>query len=132
MQKELLSTLLLQTGNPLVMRTGNEFRSTLNVAPNGTQSLPAFDFFMSFAIQTDPLYSWNKTLPTPETMFLSGDMALYLGFASELFTLRNKNPNLNYDVARMPQIAVTGTQITYGKLYGIASLKSSKIFVPHM
>ncbi|MCC6520597.1 extracellular solute-binding protein [Candidatus Nomurabacteria bacterium] len=124
--KELLSTLLLQTGNPLVVRTGNEFRSTLNVAPNGTQSLPAFDFFMSFAIQTDPLYSWNKTLPTPETMFLSGDMALYLGFASELFTLRNKNPNLNYDVARMPQIAVTGTQITYGKLYGIASLKSSK------
>ncbi len=124
--KELLATLLLQTGNPLVTRTGNEYRSTLNVAPNGTQTLPAFDFFTSFAIQSDPLYSWNKTLPTPETMFLAGDVSLYLGFASELFSLRNKNPNLNYDVARMPQIAITDTQITYGKLYGVASLKSSK------
>ncbi len=38
-----------------------------------------------------------------KNMFLAGDLALYFGFASELDDLKNKNPNLNFDVTLFPQ-----------------------------
>ena len=52
-------------------------------------------------------------------------MALYPGFASELFTLREQNPNLNFDVALLPQVRDGDVRRTFGQMYGLAVLKSS-------
>jgi len=65
-----------------------------------------------------------------KTAFLSGDLATYFGFTSELADIRAKNPNLNFDVAEIPQARpVTGNthivRATYGRMYGLSLISSS-------
>jgi len=50
-------------------------------------------------------------------MFLSGDLALYLGFASEARFLRFANPNLDFNVSPLPQPATASLKSTYGLVY---------------
>ncbi|MCD5396682.1 MAG: hypothetical protein LRZ98_00730 [Candidatus Pacebacteria bacterium] len=41
-------------------------------------------------------------MPNSRDVFLSGKLATYFGFSSELRGLRLKNPNLNFDIAMVP------------------------------
>jgi ABC-type glycerol-3-phosphate transport system substrate-binding protein len=59
-------------------------------------------------------------------MFTAGDLALYFGFASELNSIRLKNPNLNFDVAPILQSRTGNRKITYGRTYGLAIVRSSR------
>lgn len=126
--KEILSLLMLQAGTPittvatqgLVPVLNNTF--DLSVAPAES----ALDFYTQFANPAKAFYSWNKALPEAQTSFTSGDSTYYLGFASELPLLRNKNPNLNLGIASVPQSRVSGKSITYGKLYGAAISRGTR------
>ena len=57
--------------------------------------------------------------------FLSGDLALYFGFGSEYQSLQQKNPNLNFDVASVPQGEQATALRTYGEFYAFAIPKAS-------
>ena len=63
-------------------------------------------------------------MPNDKTAFLAGMSATYFGFASEIMELRTKNPNLNYDVAPLPQLR-SGQKAVYGKMYGFSLVRSS-------
>jgi ABC-type glycerol-3-phosphate transport system substrate-binding protein len=52
---------------------------------------------------------------------------MYLGFASELFLIQERNPNLNFDVTRIPQVRDAVDKSTFGKIYGMAILNQSRI-----
>jgi ABC-type glycerol-3-phosphate transport system substrate-binding protein len=65
-------------------------------------------------------------MPDSKSMFLSGDLAVYFGFASELADIRLKNPNLNFDIAPVPQTASSDRTITFGRMIGLAIVKNSK------
>jgi ABC-type glycerol-3-phosphate transport system substrate-binding protein len=57
---------------------------------------------------------------------LSGDLAFYIGYASEFAELRKRNPNLNFDVAVLPQSRSDEQNIsTTGSLVFIAMPKNS-------
>lgn len=127
--KEIISTLIFQAGNKnIVSRKENSYVATLDsrydydVIP----ALSAINFFTEFANPTKEHYSWNRSLPTSQTMFLSGDLAVYFGFASEAKALRLKNPNLNFDVAPMPQSRISERATTFGKIEGFAVTRSTK------
>jgi ABC-type glycerol-3-phosphate transport system substrate-binding protein len=91
----------------------------------GSNPTPALEFFTQFVNPTDPNYSWNRGLANSKAAFLSGSLATYFGFASELFDLRAKNPNLNFDAALMPQLRKNGFQATYGRMYGLSMVRST-------
>ncbi|MCR4279438.1 MAG: extracellular solute-binding protein [Candidatus Zambryskibacteria bacterium] len=120
--KEILSLLMLQAGTPITGYSGAELRPFLTenfglaVAPSES----ALDFYTQFSNPTKTYYSWNRSLSEAQTRFTSGDSAYYLGFASELTALRNKNPNLNFGVAPVPQSRVSGRTITYGKVHAVS------------
>ncbi len=126
--KEILSLLFLQAGTPVTSFVNSELRSTLSenfglpVSPGES----ALDFYTQFANPAKTYYSWNRSLPSAETHFTSGDAVFYLGFASELTALRNKNPNLNIGVAGVPQSRVSGKKITYGKIYAAAVSRGTR------
>lgn len=126
--KDILSLLFLQAGNPLVQRTGTGFLSLLNEKLG--QELPpveaALRFYTDFANPSKSLYSWNRSLPISESRFLSGDLAFYIGFASEVEKIKQKNPNLNYDVVALPQLSTSKNQITYADLTALALTKNVK------
>lgn len=126
--KDIISLLLLQAGTPVTDFLNSKLRSEiannfdLPVSPGES----AFDFYTQFSNPTKAFYSWNRSLVDAQTNFTSGDSAYYLGFASEYRTLRNKNPNLNFAVAPVPQSRVSGKVITFGRLMGVAISRSAR------
>jgi ABC-type glycerol-3-phosphate transport system substrate-binding protein len=123
--REIFGTLLLQLGNPVVIRTADGgFESAISVrAP--VDPAPAIEFFTSFVDPSNPDYSWNRGLPSSKSAFLSGMLATYFGFSSELSDIRAKNPNLNFDAAPLPQLRAGGQKATYGRMYGFSIIRSS-------
>ncbi|MCR4311212.1 MAG: hypothetical protein NUV54_01425, partial [Candidatus Taylorbacteria bacterium] len=89
-------------------------------------SVGAINFYTDFANPVKPDYSWNRALPTSLNMFLAGDLAFYFGFASESGMIRVKNPNLNFDLTYFPQPKGDATFATYGRMWGLGVLRSSR------
>ncbi len=127
--KDILSLLMFQAGTPIVSKdTNGNLQSALSnsnstAVQNG--AVAALSFYTQFADPAKNLYSWNSALPLSRDAFTAGDLALYFGYASELGNLSTRNPNLNFDVALMPQSLTSGANVTFGKVYGLAILKSS-------
>lgn len=129
--KELLVTLMNQAGNSLVRfdREQKKYISTFTESsPQDSSPVAnALSFYTSFTNTADrQRYSWNTSLPNDKNQFISGRLAVYFDFASELQTIRLLNPNLNFGVAMMPQRSVSPVKSTYGSMYGIAVVKMSK------
>ena len=70
------------------------------------------------------MYSWNAGEPLDRDLFEQSSLAYYFGSASELPSIRAKNPNLNFGIALPPQ-SPTGTIVTTGRIYGIAIPKAA-------
>ncbi len=129
--KDTLSLLFIQAGDPItyIGADGNLALSLgQNVKNNVSSSSVALDFYTQFANPTKQnTYSWNKSFRSDTERFLSGDLAYYVGYSSEVSNLRRTNPNLNFDMAFVPQPDTSSTKTTIGKLYGLAISKQSKI-----
>src|SRR3989344_2243561 len=125
---EVLTLLFMQAGDPIVVRGAD---GRLSVSFGERFDLPevpaesALRFYTEFADPVKPLYSWNRSLPSAKDAFLAGDLALYLGFASEARELALRNPNLNFDVALVPQVDGSPLQQTYGAIAALALLRPS-------
>ena len=128
--KDIITLLALQAGTPII---GRDTQGSLtSVFSTQSQSIApaeeAVRFFTEFANPVKSLYSWNRSLPTARASFVSGRLALYFGYASELPGIRASNPNLNFDVAEVPQTG--GRTTTFGRMHAIAILKASPNIAP--
>lgn len=127
--KELLSMLILQAGGMLTVKDGdNRLSSGLLRRLNDGQSPVenAIRFYTDFANPSKSVYTWNRSLPEAKQAFASGILSNYIGFASELKSIRQQNSNLNFDVALVPQVRSSGSSVTYGNLVGLAIPEASK------
>lgn len=126
--KDIVTMLLLQAGTPITSRTSTGVTSVLNERFNYpiTPSQSAINFYTQFSNPTSPAYTWNRALPQSLNMFLSGNLATYIGFASEVFNIQQKNSNLNFDVTYVPQIRDATKNIVFGQMYALAIVKQSK------
>ncbi len=124
----ILSMLTIQGGSSLVSE-GSEGRyiMSLNQTPDRSRAPldAAATFYTNFASPSNPLYSWNRARPNDRDAFLSEDLILYFGKGSEARNLAAQNPNLNFDIAEVPQGAAATVRRTYGTFYGLSLLKSS-------
>jgi len=126
--REILGALMLQNGNPITAYADGVLISTLGEGQYSGTALTtgAVEFFTQFSDPKYPQYSWNRSLPNSKSWFLSGSLATYFGFASEVFDLKEKNPNIDFDIAPLPQIRNGRNLVTYGSMYGLSIVKSSK------
>ena len=123
--REVLGSLLLQLGNPVTARDSqNVIVSTIDPYYSANP-VSAFKFFSQFSDPTNPNYSWNRGMPNDKTAFLSGMLATYISYASDLTDIKNKNVNLNFDVASLPQLRTGGTKAGYARMYGFSLVRSS-------
>lgn len=125
--KEILVTLVLQTGDKMAVR-GSEgleiaFGQSVDQADRPAES--AVRFYAEFANPAQPVYSWNRSLPSSRDIFIAGDLGVYFGLASELSDIVTKNPHLNFDIAPMPQIRGNTARVTFGDMQAIAVAKNS-------
>ena len=125
--KEIISILIIQSGDPIVKRSENKIDITLGRTTSSTipPAESSVRFYTEFSNPSKDMYTWNKSLNNSLQEFLAGNLAFYIGFASELPGLREKNPNLNFDVTKLPQIRDSQTYKTFANINGIAALKSS-------
>lgn len=126
--KDILATLLIQNGNPLVTQSDGVYTPVLNDNRASSAISPTeavLNFYTEFSSPATSAYSWNKALPNSIDMFTGGKLAFYLGRASELFKIESVNPNLSFDVANILQTRGTNTKRTYGTIYALAVNKKS-------
>lgn len=125
--KPIISTLAMQAGTPITNWQSSSVRSVFDYRFD-KPSIPAeaaVNFYTEFSNPAKPTYSWNRSLPSSYNYFLGGDLALYFGFASELSGIQYRNPNLNFDVAKVPTSREDGDIYVYGKFLGLAITKAS-------
>jgi len=129
---DILSMLLFQAGNMIVAKQGETFSPVLGSNPLQTAGSgvlsPAqavVSFFTQFVDPTKETYTWNRSFTNARDSFISGQLAMYIGYASEVPSIVAQNPNLNFDITKVPQSSLTGTQITFGNMQAVAIVKAS-------
>lgn len=123
-----ISALLIQGGSQRVIEDGKGgYAIKLQLSENGGEDplRAAADFYTRFSKPSNTLYSWNRAFKEDRQQFISEDLALYFGYASEGSQIERTNPNLNFDIAEIPQGANATTRRTYGKFYALSLLQSS-------
>jgi ABC-type glycerol-3-phosphate transport system substrate-binding protein len=127
--RDIISMLLLQAGNPIVTVQSGTYIPALSIGM-GQSSVSSAQAVVNFLTQfVDPgkdTYTWNRSFTNARDQFISEELAVYLGYASELPLISAKNPNLNFDVTKVPQASATATQLTFGRMNAIAIVKASK------
>lgn len=129
--RAIISLLLLQSGTSISANTSQGLQSTL-LAPNsgatyGTlPGVSAMTFYTQFADPAKIVYSWNRSIPDARSSFVAGDSALYVGFASEQQLLAASNPNLDFDMAPVPQPETAGKSVDYARAYALALPKATQ------
>jgi ABC-type glycerol-3-phosphate transport system substrate-binding protein len=127
--KDILAALFMQAGSPIVTEKNGSFMSVLGDSNiNSNKLAPALKFYTDFADPLKDVYSWNKSFDNSQDAFSAENLAFYFGFASELQSLVNKNPNQNFLVAPIPQVKNSNFKTTSARVTGIAISSSSKNF----
>ena len=127
--KDILGMLILQAGGTITRRDDAGKLGASLMARAGEAQQPAQDalsFYTEFANPSKTDYSWNRSLPFSRRMFASGDLALYVGYASEEPLIRKINPNLNFAIAPMPQPRTAARSVGGARVYAFAVPKSSQ------
>ncbi len=125
--KDILATLFMQAGNPIVTENNDSFSSALS--QTGKYDLGSIlKFYTDFADPLNSVYSWNSSFSSSSDAFSAENLAFYFGYASELQSMVNKNPNENFLIAPMPQIRNGAFKLTFAHVTGIAISSFSKNF----
>lgn len=126
--KDIVSMLMLQSGNTIVAENAGQYSVVLNRSENAMVSPgeAALSFYTQFVNPTKNLYTWNRSQSLDRTEFLQGTLAMYFGRGSERKLLERDNPNLNFDVAVVPQGSGVTTKRDYGEFYAFAIPRASK------
>lgn len=126
--EDILSALIIQAGGNVTTRdAGGKIYPGL--APQqgsaGVPALSALRFYTSFADPSQDNYSWNRSRPEARTAFAQGDVALYVGHASESALIGQTNPNLSYALAPLPQLRDTKIR-NVATVYALAIPRTAK------
>ena len=120
--KDILSMLFMQSGSRVVKAGEGRYVSDLDTNLNAS----VLDFYTGFADPQQIAYSWNKSFQNSKDYFSTGNLAFYFGYASELSSLVNKNPNQNILVAEVPQLQNAAFKSTMARVTGISISSFSK------
>lgn len=126
--KDIIATLFMQTGNPIISEKDGSFVSVLSENAEKYNLDSVLEFYTDFTNPLKDVYSWNRSFSNSGEAFSKEDLAFYFGFASEFKTLVDKNPNQNFLFAPMPQIRNSNFKLTAGHVTGIAISSFSKNF----
>lgn len=126
--KDALSMLIMQAGGQITARDQNG-RIVPAISPrtgDPTQATAsALRFYTEFADPSKEDYTWNRARPDARQSFAAGDLALYVGYASEEPLIQRMNPNLNFAAAAVPQIRGGATAIDFATVYALVVPRTS-------
>jgi len=125
----ILSSLFLQQGIPVSGYSSSGVPSAslgTSVSAGATPGPAVLNFYTQFADPSKVSYTWNSSFSDSQRSFLAGNLALYLGYASEARYLRAANPNLNFAVSPLLQPATATFKGAYGLIYAFMIPRGAK------
>lgn len=132
--KDLLMAIVSQLGQIPVVQSftqkGASYEVLANTELSGGKTKPLTDIVRYYTQFSDPAkqtYTWNYAQPNAQDAFVAERLAMYVGYSSEQSLIAQKNQKINFDMTYLPQTKGAGTVVTGMKLYGIATLKQSKL-----
>lgn len=100
-----------------------------SVQKNGNYFNPgqeALSFYTSFASPVSPNYNWNMRSDYSIDAFANGRAAYLYSYSYTRKTILQKNPNLNFDVAPVPQPNLNDPEVNFANYWGEVVSKQSK------
>lgn len=120
---DVLSMLMMQFGAVMVTEQGTVSFDKAVGEEKRTPGQEALDFYVKFAQEDWETYTWNENKANALDAFASGDLAYFVGYHYHLQEIQNSAPNLNFDIAALPQITPTN-QVNYAS-YWVESVSSN-------
>lgn len=122
--KDVVAMLIMQAEGAITS-LDDTGRLISSILPKGgtvaRSSESALRFYTEFADPSKVDYSWNRSLPEAKQAFIAGDLALYVGYASEEPEISRGNPNLNFAITTMPSRRdAPASFLTLAHVYGFA------------
>jgi ABC-type glycerol-3-phosphate transport system substrate-binding protein len=126
--KEILSTLFFQAGTSIAGEDDGNYIITLNQSTQNSSppARAALMFYSQFSNPGSNAYTWSRIRQLDRNSFTAGTLSMYLGLGSEIEDVEDENPNLNFDIAPVPQSQGATALRNYGTFYGFAIPKASR------
>ena len=128
--KDILATLILQAGGDITAYDASgRLVPALTPRAGGASTqatVSAMRFYTEFADPSKNQYSWNRSMLESQKVFAAGDVALYIGYASEAPLITRINPNLNFGLAPIPQIRSASNAVNTAHVWGLAASRAGK------
>ncbi|MCA9387708.1 MAG: extracellular solute-binding protein, partial [Candidatus Andersenbacteria bacterium] len=126
---DLLALLMLQNQTPMVdvARQRATFDQRVTRA-DGEQFLPGLDalvFYTDFANPKKSVYTWDPTKANSVDAFVNEEAAFLFHYQYVDSTIQARAPQLNYQIAPIPQIAGAAKDITYANSWAHVVSKAS-------
>ncbi len=126
---DILYLLMLQAGAVPWAPDGSGPKFADGVTRSGNLVKPgeeALAFYTSFANPSSANYSWNEESDYSTDAFANGRAAYLYGYSFTRSVIDSKAPNLNYDVAPVPQFNLTDPAVNYSYYFAEVVSKQSK------
>ncbi|MFA6393582.1 MAG: extracellular solute-binding protein [Patescibacteria group bacterium] len=116
---DILSALMLQNG-AVMMSDGRVTFDRIPAAFAGEKYNPGIEalrFYTDFSNPAKEVYTWNKDMTGSLDMFLSGRLAMMVGYAYHLPTIKSQAPKLKLGIAKLPQIEGSGQTVNFANYW---------------
>lgn len=105
---DILSVIMMQNGTQM-SNTNNGYATFAENVSGGSanepESLSALRFYTDFANPIKEVYTWNNNQANSFDAFANGTTAFFFGYSYHSPLLQARNPKLNFDIAKLPQIS---------------------------
>lgn len=126
---DILYLFMLQNRTVPFNADGTEPLFDRDITLSGNRIYPgqmALDYYTSFANPVSLNYNWNARSDYSIDAFANGRTAYLYSYAYTRQTLQQKNPNLNFDVAPVPQPDLDQPTVNFANYWGEVVSKQSK------
>lgn len=126
---DIVYLLMLQAGVVPWTADGSSPQFGNSVTRNGNSvnaGQEAVEFYTSFANPSSGNYTWNEDSDYSTDAFANGRAAFLYGYAYTRGQINSKAPNLNYDVAPVPQNNLDNPTVNYSNYFAEVVSKQSK------
>lgn len=126
--QDILALMMLQ--NRTQMTNEQHTQATFNLTQDVEgQQRPlgriGLEFYTSFADPRSPNYSWNGRNGNSVQAFAGGKVAYFFGYAYHAHEIERLNPDLQYQIKKMPQIAGT-SPVNYASFWAETVSRTSE------
>lgn len=128
--QDILYLLMLQNGTNFVSADGKSAIFQLQQrSQRGDDYYPgtaALQFYTSFSNPASDVYSWNESMGNAIDLFSQGKVGMMIGYASRENYIKQMNPNLDYDIAPLPQVRQTSSPSGFMSYWAYTVNRNSK------